>query len=74
MCFLFMSCSRAKMIQYTSSSVWRYDSIYPHCRVHVNYFKGIIHLQGHFHGFNVMNEILHFNLVRTLKNEYKDNY
>lgn len=45
-----------------------------HCRVHVNYFKGMIHLQEHFHGLNVRNEILHFNVVRTLKNEYKDNY
>lgn len=45
-----------------------------HCRVHVNYFKGIIHLQGHFNGLNVRNEIRHFNLARTLKNEYKDNY
>lgn len=45
-----------------------------HFRGHINYFKGIIHLQGHFNGLNVRNEILHFNLARTLKNEYKDNY
>jgi len=45
-----------------------------HRRVHKHYFKGIMHLQGHFHGLNVRNEILHFNLVRTLKNEYEDKY
>lgn len=49
-------------------------AVHVHCTGHVNYFKGIIHLQGHFNGLNVRNEILHFNLAKTLKNGYKDNY
>lgn len=60
----------------TEQKPFRYYStaVHTHRSVHKHYFKGIMHLQGHFHGLNVRNEILHFNLVRTLKNEYEDKY